>query len=182
MKETILLALLICIGFALWGDPYLDAQPAPEDDGLWLARAMVAEADWRADTDHRAIGYVLLAKYRIVQRRYPRVTVAAIARAYCSGLEHDDRRSKRLRWVYRLDRAGQQPLGWPIGSPWLRYSGLWRKVLRTADKCLSGEVADPCRGRAEHWGGPMDTPSDRLERVDCGRTVNTFYRVRRVGR
>lgn len=176
-EEIILVTILILMGFAICGEPG-NAQWYDDTDVLWLARAMVAEGGWHK-RDHAAIGYVLVRKWERVSDRNPDVRLETIIRRYCSGLEADDRRTDRLRWVYRLDYGTQAPSGWPNGLPWLTYYPRWQKALQMAARVLRNGIQDPCRNRATDFGGIMDRPPERLERIDCGRTVNVFYRVRR---
>jgi hypothetical protein len=160
------------------------AAEAPTEDAVWLAKAMVAEADFKQEKDHAALGYVLLRKHKIVKRHNPDATLTDMIRAYCSGFKRQYRgfyrRSPRLEWIYNLDAEGNEPNKWPRKLPWEKYRPMWLTVLQRAQSVIDGDIKDPCRGRASYWGGPMDNPSSRLRRVDCGKTANYFYSVRRA--
>jgi hypothetical protein len=67
----------------------------------------------------------------------------------------------------------------------------WDAAVRRVEAFQRGELADPCRGRATHWGGTAKgTERDQrviaacvadgsCEVVDCGGTLNTFFRSKR---
>lgn len=177
-EEIILVTILILMGFAVCGEPG-NAQWYDESDVLWLARAMVAEGGWKT-RDHAAIGYVLVRKWERVSDRNPDVRLETIIRRYCSGLEADDRRTDRLRWVYRLDYGLLEPEYWPDNISWSKYAKRWQATLRLATAVLRNQTADPCKRLATDFGGAMDEPSERLQRIDCGKTVNAFYRVKQT--
>jgi hypothetical protein len=49
-----------------------------------------------------------------------------------------------------------------------------------AREALSGRVADPCGGEADHWGArSLDRRALGWTRLDCGPTRNVFWRVPR---
>jgi hypothetical protein len=71
--------------------------------------------------------------------------------------------------------------------PWTRYGRRWAALVREA----RGLLANPrrvCDQPPEHWGGDCnsdhnphgvcDVVPPTWRRVNCGRTVNAFYRVR----
>ncbi|MGW8286342.1 MAG: hypothetical protein ACWGPR_11560 [Candidatus Deferrimicrobiaceae bacterium] len=146
---------------------------------IWLARAFIAEADWQAERDHVAIAYVLARRWRRAVARCPTLQFVDVVRNYCAGLG-DWKRSltPRQLWVRALSRGLEQPDHWPPKASWAAHVGYWRAALRRAERWQLGELADPCRGRALHWGGKMDDPRGRMKRVDCGDTANIFYALR----
>jgi hypothetical protein len=139
---------------------------------------MVAEAGWRAERDHIAIAYVLARRWRRMVERWPRMRFLDIVRTYCAGLG-DYRRefTPRQQWLRSLSPTGTKPKGWPDGASWTRHLPLWKAALERSDRWRQGKLRDPCRGKAWHWGGVIDTPQGRMVPVDCGKTLNTFYSV-----
>jgi len=146
------------------------------EDKIWLARAMVAEAGWKAERDHVAIAYVLARRLKRMQQRWPSLRYRDVLFSYAKGLG-DGRRehTPRQRWIRSLSPDLRQPDYWPRQVNWERHRALWRDALTRADAWASGRLRDPCRGRAWHWGGTIDEPWGDLVPVDCGETKNTFY-------
>ncbi|MGD8860224.1 MAG: hypothetical protein PVI30_09430 [Myxococcales bacterium] len=172
----------IVVGATLWvtstaaARPPVPAEQWTSDARLWLARAMIAEAGWRAPRDHAAIAHVLARRWRRVVERYETIRFVDVIRNYCSGLGGLSRSpTRRQRWVRRLWPDGSRPEGWPDYASWDRHAPLWRHTLARADRFGRGELRDPCRGRAWHWGGTIDSPRGRMQPVNCGDTQNTFY-------
>ncbi len=157
--------------------PIPEAQWTPQTQ-LWLARAMVAEAGWNAETDHVAIAYVLARRWRRLSERWPAFRFVDLIRSYCAGLG-DYRRelTPRQRWLRALSWDSEKPSGWPRKSSWRIHLPLWRAALKRSGDWSQGRFRDPCRGRAWHWGGVIDTPHGRMAAVSCGTTRNTFYRL-----
>lgn len=77
-----------------------------------------------------------------------------------------------------LQADGKRPEGWPSDIRWSDYRERWMTVLNTAEDWRLGLLPDPCRGISRYWGGPMDRPSKRMIRMDCGETKNYFYTVK----
>jgi hypothetical protein len=152
--------------------------PPPEWDAetqLWLARAMVSEADW-STVDHAAIAWTLKRQWRARVEHQPAWSFIDQIRRYCAGLRHQTPRTNRHRWVRELGFHGDAPASWPKSSSWDAYRSRWLRVLRFAGDWGAGRVGDPCRGKAIHWGGGMDIPMDKTVRpVNCGFTHNIFY-------
>jgi len=145
---------------------------------VWLARAMVAEAGWHAENDHIAIAYVLARRWRMLTERWPQLRFIDVIRNYCSGLGSYRRElTQRQKWLRSLSWNDLVPESWPAGVSWQRYLRYWQSVLERSDRWSKGDLKDPCRGRAWHWGGTIDTPRGRMVAVDCGTTENTFYRI-----
>lgn len=154
-----------------------------EETKTWLARAMVAEAGWEAERDHVAIAYVLLRKWRTIKRSSPDVRLIHIIRGYCAGLEPGRRElTNRQRWLRSLSMDMLEPDGWPKSrARWSAHKKLWAAALKRAELVYRGELRDPCRGKAWHWGGAMDPRKGKMYVVDCGETLNTFYGIRQGG-
>lgn len=144
---------------------------------LWLSRAMIAEAGWESTRDHIAIAYVLARRWRTMVKRFPRMRFVDVIRFYCSGLEPGNHSpTRRQVWLKGLTFGVEEPDGWPSSrASWEKHLPLWRSTLTRAARWGSGVFRDPCSGRAWHWGGTMDLPKERMYRVDCGETLNTFY-------
>ena len=144
---------------------------------VWLARAMVSEAGWDETRDHVAIAYVLYRRWIQVKRRYPGFPMRKVIAQYCAGFGKAVY-SNRQKWVRNLNADGTRPTDWPPDLSWSDYKARWRAVLQTADEWRLGEHPDPCNGLSRYWGGPMDRPSKRMIRMDCGETKNFFYTVK----
>lgn len=157
---------------------------------LWLARAMVAEAGWPVQQehcdprrDHAAIAWTLARRWRNATRLLVGWTFERQVRAYCAGLGPTVRRA-RQRWVQALpgpkQDMSQPPDGWPRGTSWRAHVPLWRATLRFAAAWGKGEVPDPTRGRAWHFGSGaagLADPERSARAVRQGRWV----RLRGIG-
>lgn len=173
---------------------YAQAKPIPTAQWttqarITLARAMVAEAGFRSKRDHAAIAWVLAERYRRWARVSPLLaSFAKMVASYCTGMDKwiPERLKKRLTWIRALsDPQPKAPSGWPkrkYGKWDNRWETRWSRVLERADAWSRGEIADPCRGRAIHWGGKTDRvlSSSKWKKLDCGKTVNTYYRLKRI--
>ena len=144
---------------------------------LWIARAMVSEAGWDETRDHIAIAYVLYRRWQQVRRKYPAFPISTVVARYCAGFGKTVY-SPRQAWVKNLKADGSRPQGWPPDIRWSDYRDRWMAVLETAEEWRLGLHPDPCRGISRYWGGPMDRPSKRMIRMDCGQTKNYFYTVK----
>lgn len=145
---------------------------------LWLARAVVGEAGWRAENDHIAIPYVLLRRWKTMSRRWPDLKFKGVILAYAKALGGGrSSYTPRQQWIRRLNFEGLQPDHWPAKANWKYHKPIWYKILNRLDDWRLGRVPDPCRGKAEHWGGEMDKPLATMHEVDCGDTVNKFYGI-----
>lgn len=157
--------------------PIPKAQWTPQTQ-IWLARAMVAEAGWQSERDHIAIAYVLARRWRRLIERWPALRFMDIIRNYCAGLGGYRREpTQRQRWLRELNWNDLKPVNWPKKVSWVHHLSKWRSILGLSDKWSKGEIADPCRGRAWHWGGIIDTPRGRMVPINCGETHNTFYTI-----
>lgn len=180
MKRAIVVcSLLICTPANAARVP-LPASQWTADAHLWLSRAMVAEAGWRSDRDHVAIAYVLARRWHRAKLRFATLRFVDIVRNYCAGLG-DYRRSltPRQQWLRGLGFLPARPEAWPRKVSWERHEPLWRAALLRSQRWSLGKLKDPCRGRALHWGGTIDSPHGRMTPVDCGETRNTFYGLRK---
>jgi hypothetical protein len=145
---------------------------------VWLSRAMVAEAGWNAETDHVAIAYVLARRWQKLSERWPGLRFVDVIQNYCAGLGNYHREfTPRQRWIRSLSWDDVEPENWPSGASWKRHLSYWKSVLERSDRWSKGDLQDPCRGRAVHWGGTIDSPRGRMVPVNCGTTQNTFYRL-----
>lgn len=147
---------------------------------LWTARAMVAEAGWLSGKDHIAIAYVFSRRWKAMSRRWPELRYLDIVFRYAKGLGSGRRQhSSRQIWIRALSPELSEPIGWPANAAsWRRHRRYWSDTLDRAALWSRGRLADPCRGRATHFGGDMDEPRDGMVEVDCGETKNTFYEVK----
>lgn len=144
---------------------------APESAVLTLAQAMVLEADWLAATDHAAIAHVLM---READRKGAPLIVHI--KRYVAGFKLSLPRSLVIRG---LSMDGCRPAGWPPHLSWQRHRAWWLATVARAQKALDGDLQDPCKSEAHHWGGDMDLHRAARAgwvKVDCGDTVNTFWR------
>jgi len=163
------------------GAQRLRKAPIPENQltpqtRVWLARGMVSEAGWLAERDHAAIAHTLARRWQARRERWPGVTFEQIIRHYCAGFYlKESALDPRQLWVRQLNLDGFQPAAWPRNVRWDKHLIWWRQVLQRVDQFAEGQLHDPCRGQSWHWGGLMDTPEGRMERIDCGDTKNVFY-------
>lgn len=157
-------------------DNPLSPAPFPDDEALvtQLLQAFVAEADFDAPADHAAIGHVLIR--RATQAG---ISLADMAHAYVSIFKASVQGYPRTRWVRGLTSACEAPPMWPSSIRWSRPACL--NVVARARALLSGDLPDPCHGRAQHWGSRTGVDHARAlrahwKRVDCGKTLNAFWR------
>lgn len=145
---------------------------------LWLARAMVGEAGWLAENDHIAIAYVLKRRWETMRERWPKLRFKDVILRYAKALGGGRREyTARQIWVRGLRLDLVEPEGWPQKISWKGHRKYWHQVIRRVDQWKRGELSDPCRGRAFHWGGKTDIPGKTLFPVDCGETENVFYGI-----
>lgn len=174
MRCVVVFLCLLSSTVALAASPPLPKDQWNDEVALWLARAMVSEADWNRD-DHAAMAWVLKKRWELRAARDPSWTFLDQLRAYCAGFRSPKGRSARQRWVRNLRADGAEPAGWPKNANWRVYRGMWLSVLKFSKDWGAGRVPDPCKG-AIHWGGAMDRIKDpRMRPVDCGYTFNVFY-------
>lgn len=168
LARTFLLPLLLLTGRVASAQPPLPPEQWTPPARLDLARAMVGEADFHRTEDHIAIAWVLAKRWKHARLRFPRWRFHDQVRKFASPLKVD---SPRARWVRAL------PWG-PLSGVLKRYTKRWFSVMNLVVDWGLGNIRDPCRS-AISWGGTMDPPGERLRPVDCGRTANTFYALRR---
>lgn len=155
-----------------------------------LAMAFVAEAGWadhrhkKAKRDHRAIFHVLKRRWSRMRDRYPTVypRFDDMVRSYVAALDPRTKKGWRVRWLQSLSsphrKSGEAPVGWPARLSWPAHRVWWLQAQERARNCLAGQrCPDPYRGRALHFGGDMDVPSECLVELANRGTYNTFYAV-----
>ncbi len=184
---TFTLSLLASLTFAPIAAAAAPPRPIPDAQWnprahLWLSRAMVAEAGWRSSADHAAIAWVLARRWERQQARFPYQRFVDVVRQYSRPLDPTRAVKGRLRWLRGLAFSYAEPRGWPRRrASWVVHAPLWRRIVDRAEAWARGELADPCRGRAWHWGAPdleSDRPSGRMVAIECKpRTRNVFYRL-----
>lgn len=176
MKKILIVGGLLFCGSVADAQPPVPAGQWTPDTHIWLARAMVAEAGWHSNRDHVAIAHVLARRWHRARDRWPTLRFLDVIRNYCAGLG-DYRRSltPRQKWLRALDFEVARPSGWPRRVSWKKHSRYWRGALKRSQRWAAGAIKDPCRGKAWHWGGTIDSPYGRMVAVDCGETRNTFY-------
>ncbi len=132
---------------------------AESDPTLILVKALVAEAGYSPVADHTAILHVL----RNVGGRAPR-SQALQAVNYCSVFKPTKHATKHRHQVGTADWAymnAAAPTVSKLVKAWVR----------------GAEIADPCGGRAVHWGSVEDMKARRIDPavyLDCGGTRNVF--------
>jgi hypothetical protein len=157
-------------------DEVLPEEQWDEEVAVWLARAMVSEADW-SSRDHAAIAWVLKRRWETRAERDPDWTFLDQIKHYCTGIK-GPARSRRHRWIRALAPDGTKPKGWPRTVSWDTYRPAWEKAWILANDWAAGEIEDPCPA-ADHWSGRNVKPDRSLLRVVyCGRTQNVFYAER----
>lgn len=145
------------------------------EDQLVASRAVVAEAGWNVTGVHArdaaAVLWVLVRRYARPHIRERYTTFAAFVTAYSTPLR--TQRTARARAIAALG---------PLDEPRPPLQGTlaaWERVQTFVHRFARGQVEDPCRGQAEHFGSVADGAPRSFERLDCGRTSNVFYRVRK---
>lgn len=144
---------------------------------VWLARAMVSEAGWDETRDQVAVAYVLLRRWELARKQLRKYSMVTVIRKYCAGFK-GPAATKRQKWVKHMTLDGKRPKSWPDDIKWRDYRERWMAVLDLAETWRNGAHPDPCNGKAMYWGGPMDRPSKRMIKMDCGETKNRFYTVK----
>ena len=175
MTRALFLALLL----ALAGVTLCCARIAFAHDleTLTLARAAIAESGWH-DADQRGVLSVLARRAKRAG-----ITPAAMALAYVSAFKVAP--TPRLRWVLAIDESCEQPAHWPSNLDWAHHEPECRATFERVRMLLEGELSDPCRGRADHFGATNLEPdvlnAERAawQRVECGAVLSAFWRSRR---
>jgi hypothetical protein len=180
--RTLIFLILFFSSTALAKPPLPPEQWTPRAH-VWLARAVVAEADWLAKKDHTLIAWALTYRWRAIVRRWPTMRFVDVVRNYCAGLG-DLKRSPTPRqlWLRALPLQVERE-HWPKRLPW-RHAERWKKVLHHIHTWSKGRVRDPSKGRVRHWGGNLEIDNERAQKaisegrwveLDLGDTANTFY-------
>lgn len=135
-----------------------------------LAATFVCEAGWRSVRDWRAMAHVLSRR----AHRPHDMSLVSAALAYSSCWTSD-----APEWPRALAQSRRRPpWGWPDNLSWTVHLPAWLNAVTYAQQALRGELGpDPCLGKADYFGGAMD--SRHAERVGCGDTVKVYWRVRR---
>lgn len=154
-----------------------ESDRTPETKRL-LAAAMVAEAGWHADADHRGIFHVIRKRY-VELKKFE--SFADQLRAYVAVFDPRTKLEGRTVWLRSLARDDPigPPEGWPDGASWKRHRLRWARVLERASRCIDGrDCDDPYRGRARHWGGVgIDHPQGCMVALPRRGTRNVFYAI-----
>lgn len=158
------------------------AQEPPPERVEAIARICVGEAGWDVSSGDCAAIAALLVRRAERLGLLPR----AMARRYSRSYFGDPRRLRRP-WIAgltlaRAEPGSSAPRGWPQRLAWTRYRPRWTAVVEHAREALSGRVGDPCGGAADHWAARSLDRTGVLQRVDCGPTLNAFWRVPRRDR
>jgi hypothetical protein len=200
MKHA-LISLLLLTSSVVQAQPPLPPDQWTPAAQLWLARAVVAEANWTAERDHTLIAWALRHRWRMTQRGdetfEERVTgkmqFLDMVRGYCAGLHAQDAATERQLWVRSLPAVGDdtEPQGWPGDVSWETHLPRWRKVQKRIRLWGAGDVRDVSKGQVRHWGSPSPELSDlhrarikvragRWIRLNVGHTRNLFYGLVRI--
>lgn len=147
----------------------------------WLAVAMVAEAGWLAEADHRAIYHVLRRRWPRLQKRRPKrySDFVSVVQGYVAAMDPRTSKGGRVRWLLQLELGREDaPTGWPERANWEKHRVWWVRTVERARDCIAGRrCRDPYKGQALHWGGDMDSPSGCMVELPNAGTANTFYSV-----
>ena len=174
LTTTTVLLLLAGAGAQERRTPDLDLRGQDSSPVAVLARVCGKEAwpsrDGRGFADCPAIGETL--------RRVGRGDVVRGARLHSVKVFQPERLKQRP-WIafLRADRPDEQPRGWPANMSWTAQRPLWRALVALSRSTLEGPGEPPCE--PDTWGGPMDRERARrlrYIRVDCGPTLNDFYK------
>ena len=173
MTRTLALATLL-VTSSTTAQPPIPAHEWSPVVHLELAKAFVAEAGWESTRDWDGIAYVLARRWRQAKSRRPGLRFVEMVHRYCAAWNGAPR--GRQRWIRRLTRAGIEPPFWPAHRvDWADRLPGWRAALERAASWAQGQVVDPCRGLAMHFGGPGDPRPRGHRRMDCGETASTFF-------
>lgn len=187
MRIRIFTLLFFLSSSTAYAEPPLPAEQWNPRTHVWLARAAVAEADWKAEKDHTLIAWALTYRWRAMVKRWPTMRFVDVVRRYCAGLGDLSDPTRRQLWVRALPGQVERSR-WPAGLNW-QYASRWRKILTHTDRWARGLVPDPSNGRVRHWGGDLTEDTERAQKavsegrwveLDLGGTVNTFYGYARL--
>lgn len=154
--------------------PELDLAGQDMRPAVVLARVCAKEAwpfpDGRGYADCPAIAAVLL--------KIGHGDVVRGARLHSVRVFQPERLRQRP-WIAFLqgDTPDVAPRGWPENMNWNVQRGRWRGLLALAHSVLEGPAELPCE--PDTWGGVVDRERARrlrYMRIECGPTVNDFYR------
>ena len=189
-EVVVFTVVLILVVYLFWVDTgsadaraYRRPVPVEQFDQrthLWTARAMVAESGWTAGNDQIAVAYVFSRRWKAMARRWPRLRFVDVVLRYSKGVGAERREhSARQIWIRGLSPTMLQPEGWPAQhASWKRHKGYWARTLDRALLWSQGRLRDPCRGKAQYFGGDMDEPELTLVPIECDDVRNIYYRLR----
>lgn len=145
---------------------------------LALARLCVNESGLRAYLwgDCAAIHAVVEWRQHHVPAYRGDTYVEALHRY--SGRATVDRRGRNRPWIAQLQPFGARPSAYCARCRWRGRGELWwSRTFQHAREVLRGDVRAPCRPHS--WARSDVRPPRRWRpvRVDCGRTLNTFWRI-----
>lgn len=192
----------LALGFYSCSAAAQSCEPVPPatPDTVLLARLCVHEAGWGRRTragwepaaaDCAGIHAVIERVRNAISRRHRAcVPYSRAMRAYSSSL-FDVERSDPKCYAPFLDASGLEPACWGGTVPWERRRDSWAALLSAAERIYRGELSHSCEAPPHHWGcgdaaiaqGCQDHARALrlgMDRVDCGPTLNRFYRARRL--
>lgn len=150
---------------------------------LALGQCDVAEAGWRNHTEHAAMAFVLLRRWREYNERHPDapITFEQEIRQYCH-VHRVERASSSNGWALGLTwgpleadpREAADPRPMCTGDDcWRRYASRWDAVRAAVLAFEAGELRDPMP-LAIIWGGAMDHGGSAPSLVWLGPTVHSI--------
>lgn len=161
-------------------------KPLPQDQVseetlVWVSRALVSEAGFKAKRDYATILWVLLKKWKRHTLKDNTTSFKDFVLSYCTGLHPDRINNRDHRWVQFLPANGEtQPKGWSPELDWDKHKILWANLLTFVKYWAAGYVQDPCP-RATDWAAPyVDIDPNVFVAVSCGNTKNSYYSLRRA--
>jgi len=150
-----------------------DVHADDADPQLVLARMAAGEAGLDA------LPGEIAAMGEVMRRRGGGEIRVDVMRRYSSAL-----RTGRQPWVVELSVHGTVPPSWPAHLAWERYERRWERIYAYAGRVVRGEARSRCVDPPDHFGARHGVDYARAVRagwraVDCGRTANAFWSVRR---
>jgi len=136
--------LAICLSLFAWVIT-ANAEPRPVPDPEWTAEArlalgvcIVAECEFKSESEAAAIGHILIRDYR---KRWPRYqwSINEFIRRYCAVFDPAGTNYYRPRTRKIRESTFDKPLRDHPGEP-----EKWKRVKAFVDSFAAGEVIDPC--------------------------------------
>jgi hypothetical protein len=178
---------------ALWGEAGILASYARDEAGRPVPCS--ESGDCRPNADWDLIPWILAERWGEMRERGRSTQFAALVRAYCASVKPrlasdaaydaartslDRRRVMRRRMITSVRWDGSNLLSlrreYRRGVPIRIWREGWSRITETVEAFGRGDVPRSCPD-AEHWDAVGTVPSWG-EPVDCGDTLNAFYRVR----